>query len=123
MGYYLQGIHHKVSNPAIHLWEVTNYGSSFYFIHMIVSFAVINTKASWTINKLSSCTEQFIIFYASFIINRIRSVIHKNFDMEEDKFNFSIHISPYLRKYGFFAFLWSFVEGVSLPGRAYSPCS
>ena len=34
--------------------------------------------------------------FASFIINRIRSVIQKNFDMEYDDFNFSTHLSPYL---------------------------
>ena len=44
-------------------------------------------------------------------------------DMEDDDFNFSTHLLSYLEKYGFFAFLWSLLEVVDLPGRASSPCS
>ena len=35
-------------------------------------------------------------FSASLIINRIRSAIQQNFDMEDDNFNFSTHLYPYL---------------------------
>ena len=73
----------------------------FYFIHVIVSFSVIKTKSSWTINNSSSCTVPFIIFYDSFIIKPIRLVIHQSFDKEEDDLNFSTHLSPYIKKYGF----------------------
>ena len=44
----------------------------------------------------------FICFYAYFVIKWIRSVTQQNFDMQEEAFNFSTHISRYLDKYGFF---------------------
>ena len=71
-------------------------------IHVVVSFYVINTKASWMIDKSSSCTDPSISLYDSSIINQLRSVIEQNFYTEEYKFNFSTHISPYLEKYGVF---------------------
>ena len=71
-------------------------------IQLIFSFAVINTKASWTINTSSSCTDPFIIFSASFVVNRICSVMQHNFDIAVEDFSFSSHLSPYLERYGFF---------------------
>ena len=81
---------------AENLMKGSVHEDGFFIVHSIVSFAVIKTRASWTIKKSSSQTDPFIRLSASFIINRIRSVIQQNFDMDDDDFNFSNHLSPYI---------------------------
>ena len=68
--------------------------------------------------KLSSFTDPFISFYASFIMKRIRSVMQNNFDIAVEEFSLSAHLSPYLERYGFFASLWYLKEEGGFPGRA-----
>ena len=67
--------------------------------------------------KLSSCIDPFISFYASLIMKLIRSMMQQNFDIAVEDFSLSIHLSLYLDRYGFFAFLWSLKEEGGFPGR------
>ena len=98
-------------HPAVHSEEATiDCKYHFFLIRLIVSFTVINTKALWTMNKLSSCTDPFISLSDSFVMKLVRSAMRHNFYIAVEDFSSSAHISPYLEIYIFFAFLRSLKE-------------
>ena len=51
-----------------------------------------------TIKKSSSCTDTLIMFSPYFTIYLTRSLMKQNLDTEEELFDFSTHVSPYLEK-------------------------